>query len=279
MPLFARQQLSGGFVPLLTSQAGSCLTFANWKEASVKAISCHLADLLMKPGLSVLNSLSTIRSYFNWSGEVILNAMLPPPNREDVYKIRSLYDGAIIQIDASSLFALISQLQPERVILPLGSAGYFSQFWNQQSVDTMVYLHESENLPDTATKLGRYINLDSQKSFSRSLAEINTSHEHLYIMGDFNLAQMKELSSSKKYLFESDKPASDGMTGVVYSFDGPINILDTDMMNDHQPIDSRCSCQTCRTPFTRAHLHHLLQHTPLLAQRYLIQHNVSFMFL
>ena len=37
-----------------------------------------------------------------------------------------------------------------------------------------------------------------------------------------------------------------------------------------------CSCETCSQGFTRAYFHHLLQHTPLLAQRFLVIHNVFF---
>ena len=44
-----------------------------------------------------------------------------------------------------------------------------------------------------------------------------------------------------------------------------------------ETIDPECTCPTCSQQFTKAYLHHLLQQTPLLCHRLLIQHNVFWM--
>ncbi len=62
----------------------------------------------------------------------------------------------------------------------------------------------------------------------------------------------------------------------MYSISGPIDLrLSSERMN-FNVLDPNCSCPTCTQKLTRAYLHHLLQHTPLLCQRFLILHNIQF---
>ena len=62
-----------GFVPVLTSLAGSCLTAANWQEAGVHRASFHLAALLMKPGYDLLKTLPNLAAYVAWDESLVLN--------------------------------------------------------------------------------------------------------------------------------------------------------------------------------------------------------------
>jgi len=206
-----------GFVPTLSSQAGSCLTMANWEAAGIRTVAYRLDDLMMKPGQDALENLDDIRSYSAWKGQIVLNASLPPPNREGIYRFRSVYDGAWIRLDRPTLYKLVAQLKPDRVILPEGSDGYYQ--------------------------------------------------------GDLSLADFHQLAERMPCLVESDRPAQDAVSGLVYSEGACLSILDQQMAQAHQVIEAACQCPTCSQQFTRAYLHHLLQHTPLLAQRYLVQHN------
>jgi queuine tRNA-ribosyltransferase len=264
-----------GLVPLLSTQAGSCLTFLNWQGTNTKMVSYRITDLLMKPGLSFLSNLPDIRSYCTWPSSIVLNAVLPPPNSADKYSIRSLYDGSLIQIDVSDLFALINTLKPDKVVLPMGSAIY-TRFWNDLSSDIMPYFHVNENLGNIDIKVGRYITSDPQTPFSLLVEQINASQEPLYIMGDFNFTEMAQLVSCKKHLIETDRPSKDGLEGIIYNSEGLLNILGQERQEEHFAIDESCQCNTCTSKFTRAYLHHLLLHTPLLAERYLIQHNIYY---
>lgn len=269
-----QQHIASGLVPLLSTQAGSCLTLANLEDTGVTTVSINLVDLLMKPGQAVLNQLTSIRNYYQWPYRIILNAILPPADREDRYRFRSVYDGGLIEIDARSLFALIGRLKPDAVILSKESAAYFRDFSSLLASDTEVCFHHGENLPETDIKVSHYRMFDVQHSFSTLLDELDASNEIFYLTGNFDFYQMKKLAAYRKHLIESDTPARDGMNGIVYSQQGPLNILDASMTNDSRLIDDACQCQTCRQMFTRSYLHHLLQQTPLLAQRYLIQHNL-----
>lgn len=267
-----QEQHQQGLVPVLTSQAGSCLTFANWQAAGITVVSVYLADLLMKPGKALLDTLTTIREYYQWSGQIVLNASLPPANREDIYTLRSIYDGSKIAISVSELLALISRLQPDKVILPLGSGVYAKAVWQQLPDSIMPYYQLNEPIDALDRVIGRYMDIDSDTPLMADLP----LHTPLYIKGNPNLMSTNVKAYLTHYLVESDKPAVDGLSGMVYSSEGVLNILDDSMRKNYQLIDDHCSCQTCQSTFTRAYLHHLLQQTPLLAQRYLIQHNVWF---
>ena len=74
----------------------------------------------------------------------------------------------------------------------------------------------------------------------------------------------------------SNVPASDACNGRIYSDDGLIVLKDDAYRMDFNTIDKTCSCPTCDQQLTRAYLHHLFDHTPLLCQRFLIQHNIRF---
>jgi len=204
------------FVPNISTPAGSTLTFANWEAAGVRSIAICLAELIMKPGLSYLMHLGSIRKYYRWEHEIILNASRLVSNQEGIFQIRSSYDGSLIELSPATFFSLVSSLQPNKINLPF---------------DNSHYPHEINKLT---------------------------------LQGIEILAQP----------IDSDAPAKAGMQGQVCAEEGLINILDASMAMDFNPISNHCACKTCQQPFSRAYLHHLLQNTPLLAQRFLIQHNV-----
>lgn len=82
------------------------------------------------------------------------------------------------------------------------------------------------------------------------------------------------MQADKSLWTTSVKPAEDGFKGIVYSEQGDFSVLATDMKDTHTQLSPSCQCPACRQSLTRAYFHHLLQQTPLLAQRFLIQHNV-----
>jgi queuine tRNA-ribosyltransferase len=83
--------------------------------------------------------------------------------------------------------------------------------------------------------------------------------------------------SNPSSVWVTDKPAADAIQGKLYCESGIIDILEQQYQQQFSPIDQHCACSTCLDGYTRAYLHHLLQQTPLLAQRLLVMHNVGFM--
>ncbi len=77
------------FVPIVSSLAGGCLTAENWQRCGVQVVSCRLTDLLLKPGLDVLNKLPNLASYFGQPSAVLLNATMPKQDRHGQYLLVS----------------------------------------------------------------------------------------------------------------------------------------------------------------------------------------------
>lgn len=79
-----------------------------------------------------------------------------------------------------------------------------------------------------------------------------------------------------QHFFASDRPAQDAMQGIIYHKDGQYHLQDSEYAMDFELLDENCLCPSCQQSFTRAYLHHLLQSTPLLCQRFLLMHNVFY---
>lgn len=235
------QQRVINYVPVASSEAGACLTMENWQEIGIDTLSYQLTSLLMKPGIEFLMGLRDFRSYCGWQGAIVLNAVdFPSANKEGVHTIRSRYDGSLIQITSAELANLIGKLQPDQVILGPALSACFKNLGLE--------------LPES-------IRVDSP--------------DYLLAKNEFP-AKSELVGLSPLAAVETDKPASDAFQGQVYTEQGTIALLSNEMVNQHQVIDCNCSCPTCSQQFTRAYLHHLLIHTPLLCQRFLIQHNAHY---
>ncbi len=234
------------FVPTLTTVAGSCLTLANWRALGIDTFSFALETLLIKPGLSFLQSLPDLRSYLGWEGILVLNANSFTANVAS-HKLRSPFDGSVSQVERAVLLLLIQQLRANLTI------------YDQKVQDTKPYFE--------------YNNTQSLPDFIQKIVSANTGPS--YIRGDFALEQLSLLKFGSITYIESDKPAKDAIQGLVYS-NGEILDLQRVGAQQHEPIDADCNCPVCRQGYTKAYLHHLFAQTPLLCQRFLIQHNVTF---
>lgn len=236
-------------IPVLSSQAGSCLTLENWQQAGATHGVYSLEALLTKPGVSVLRGFCDLRRYTAWSGTLILNASLPAVPATGDYVVRSPYDGSTIKISKHELLTLISHLNADYVIWPTSTA-------------------EDAVLRDSGFKL-----------LTPGLNSFEDRGSLYYWIDKGNLDEARSLISTDFSLsiwFESDKPAADALQATIYSHQGVFNLLEPRYQDEFLPLDEACCCYTCQEGYTRAYLHHLIQQTPLLAQRFLILHNYTF---
>ena len=72
----------------------------------------------------------------------------------------------------------------------------------------------------------------------------------------------------------SNLTAQDGFLGYCYQDNHKINLLDKEYEQNYDLLTADCACESCEQGVTLSYLHHLIQHTPLLAQRYLVIHNI-----
>ncbi len=269
-----------GMIPILTTPAGSCLTGANWQEVGVNVASFYLTDLLMKPGYPFLKSFPNLADYVGWQGEWVLNASSLMMAADGLYTLRSHYDGSRSQYSLDEILDLIIALQPNIVILPEGISQQVHTRLASLPATIMPFVHATD-LIQSLQRLktcGVYIRYDKAASdhsiLFKQLEKFKDTAS--YIMGDLNLPLMRDLMAHGATWVESDLPANDAYEGDVYSGDVTFSLKGSDYHAQFDVIDGKCKCPTCDQKFTKSYLHHLLEHTPLLCQRFLIQHNLYY---
>lgn len=266
------------FIPVLTSEAGSCLTNANWEEAGINVVTYYLDSLLIKPGHAVLKKIPDLSSYTGWQGKVILNACRLKANKEGMISLVSPFDGARVKLSLGELFELIAALKPDAIILPAHIIQDFPGIWTNWPESILPFI-AAEDLMHHEVPIthGVYCHIKGAHSESDIIKQMNHwPHLFRYISGDVSHEFMRVLKEQGIEYIESDEPAKIGMAGKVYTHDGELNLTDLNRAMQFETIEADCKCPTCTQQFTRAYLHHLFLNTPLLCQRFLIQHNVHF---
>lgn len=261
------------FVPVLTSEAGLTLTTANWQEAQVDVASFHLNDLLIKPGLNALHELADLAHYLNWPGTLVLNASTLVANREGNITIVSPYDGSKLRLTCQQLIALIDHLKPGMVLLPAEIMRHVPDIWSQWNPAIMPYL-ALEDIKSQTVTLPHGVYLRHDELSNQLKAVLDLADLPVYLTDVSSVAVRLELANKAVYL-EADAPAVSAYNGVVTDGQGlPLDLKDTAASRQFEVINPSCTCCTCEQKLTKAYLHHLYHHTPLLCQRFLIQHNV-----
>lgn len=264
------------FIPILTSEAGLCLTAKNWQEVNVSVASYSLESLLYKPGMDVLKKITDIGRYLAWPGYIIFNGMSLVVNKEGLFVLKSPYDGSKIKFTLVDLLELIQHLNPTAVMLPKNIMNDFPQFWDHWNCSIFPFFHENDvEKQNTNQSYGIYFNIEVSKLDWQQLA--HWSNIPRYVIGNFEPRLIQELRHQGVAFIETDEPAKAALQGKVYTQSGTIDLTDLNIQMQFEPIDAKCICPTCSQQFSRAYLHHLLQHTPLLCQRFLIQHNVFYL--
>ncbi|TAL59262.1 MAG: queuine tRNA-ribosyltransferase [Legionella sp.] len=260
---------SHSFIPMISSEAGSSLTTANWQEVGIETLAYTLEDLLLKPGYSILMRIADCKKYLAWPGRLVLNASNLARNKEGIYTIVSPYDGSKMKFNSSELIALLCHLNPDMILLPKG----LEADW-PESILTFIPVDEAERAKPTSP-FGVYFVVDSailSEQFYQRFAQ--WAEVPRYII-NAPMDSIIELAQEKNVFLESNLPAEDALNGRMYAAQGLIDLQDPQYALCFDLLDEACSCPTCTQRFTQAYLHHLLGQTPLLCQRFLIQHNIS----
>lgn len=255
------------WVPVLTNPKQLCLTTQNWLEVGQKIACCYLDELLVKPGSSLLSNLPSLASYVNWQGTLVLNASQLKGNKSQNITIKSPYDGSTIQHELSDVWSLIVKLQPDVVLMPQRMVQALSPLLAEQKHDMKLFWHASEYARvDMADFYGVYGSYDEVKDVNEVRYAIQSENQSFNGLIDLN---------SVDYL-ESNEPVQKAIDGLLYTATEELDIKDKVHALDFEPIDKACHCPTCLAPFSKAYLHHLYEHTPLLCQRFLAEHNSYF---
>lgn len=96
-----------------------------------------------------------------------------------------------------------------------------------------------------------------------------------YVMGVGTPEDIVSLVSLGADMFDCVLPTRNARNGQMFTSTGTINISNARFKNDVDPIESECTCYTCRN-YSRAYLRHLYLSKELLAYRLNTIHNVHF---
>ncbi|MDF1758373.1 MAG: hypothetical protein P1U74_08770 [Legionellaceae bacterium] len=273
-----KNNLKNFILPILFDEATSCLTTENIEEMGIEWLSMDLSSLLMKPGIDILKTLNSIKSYVSWNRNIVLNASSLKVNSKGKFWIQSQFDGSRHYYTNNEILDLILNLAVEMVVLPekISLASHEIKSTNTVLLFSMTEYLANNNVIKSINSPGLYLdynkaNNDQAKTFLKDFP--GTSK---YIFGDINLKLMQDLLKYDDLYVESTKPSTDGYNGFIYSHGKVVSILDDGARLNFNTLDSSCSCQVCAEGLSASYLHHLYQHTPLLCQRLLISHNVFY---
>lgn len=76
-------------------------------------------------------------------------------------------------------------------------------------------------------------------------------------------------------MFDCVLPSRSGRNGQAFTWSGPINLRNARFAEDTDPLDNRCTCDTCNT-YSRAYLHHLVKSQEILGAMLMTEHNIAF---
>lgn len=260
-------------VPVATSPAGSCLTYDNFIAAGMQWLSYRLEDLLVRPGAQFCCRLS-LEEYSGWHQGTLLDARFSGKMRAESYIVRSPLDGSIQEINKEMLLALIKSLSPDKVMMPRGTWQEYSFFWQEILAPTQLYFASEEVVGTDWPYV--YNTYNAAQRFDNFIVALRDIKADTIVTGDFDSQQLSWLSFCQPHFIETDRPAADAVQGIVYNQNGHIAVLESKMAMDFAIIAPDCACTSCSQGLTRAYFHHLLQHTPLLCQRFLLEHNLHY---
>lgn len=96
-----------------------------------------------------------------------------------------------------------------------------------------------------------------------------------YLMGVGTPANIIESVARGVDLFDCVMPSRNARHGKIFTWSGPINILNAKFERDLLPLDIECDCPTCKN-HSRAYIRHLLKSKEMLGMRLCVIHNIYF---
>ena len=96
-----------------------------------------------------------------------------------------------------------------------------------------------------------------------------------YLMGVGTPKDLLNAVGSGMDMFDCVLPSRNARNGTLYTHDGAVRIRKQEHTRDDKPLDSHCSCYTCKN-FSRSYLRHLHKSNEILASVLSTIHNLHF---
>ena len=110
---------------------------------------------------------------------------------------------------------------------------------------------------------------------SEYTASLLPENKPRYLMGLGTPPDMLEAISNGIDMFDCVVPTRNGRNGQAFTWDGDLQLRNSEYKEDFTPIDPTCGCFTCKT-HTRAYIRHLFNTDELLGLRLVSLHNIYF---
>lgn len=104
------------FIPLVNTGSGELVPNYVWLALGHDQIAYQLKPLLFKPGLDVLCHVSSLADYVGWPGKLLLDVRNLWSDENETLRIRSPFDGRMVQLHRNEYQVLLSTLQPDELI-------------------------------------------------------------------------------------------------------------------------------------------------------------------
>lgn len=96
-----------------------------------------------------------------------------------------------------------------------------------------------------------------------------------YLMGVGTPRNILEAVARGVDLMDCVMPSRNARHGKIFTWSGPINILNAKYEKDSSPLDISCNCPTCQN-HSKAYVRHLLKSKEMLGMRLAVMHNLYF---
>ncbi|TAK52886.1 MAG: tRNA-guanine transglycosylase, partial [Bacteroidetes bacterium] len=96
-----------------------------------------------------------------------------------------------------------------------------------------------------------------------------------YLMGVGTPDNLLEAIERGVDMFDCVMPTRNARNGMMFTSHGDINIRNAQHKDNFEPVDSHCSCYTCRN-FSRAYMRHLFMAKEILGLQLATIHNLTF---
>lgn len=96
-----------------------------------------------------------------------------------------------------------------------------------------------------------------------------------YLMGVGTPKNILEAVARGVDLMDCVMPSRNARHGKIFTWSGPINILNAKYERDSSPLDINCDCPTCKN-HSKAYIRHLLKSKEMLGMRLAVMHNLYF---
>jgi len=109
-------------------------------------------------------------------------------------------------------------------------------------------------------------------SYTASLLPENSPR---YLMGMGTPVDMMEAISNGMDMFDCVVPTRNGRNGQAFTWNGELQLRNSEYKEDFSSIDKDCGCMACRK-YTRAYIRHLFNAEEILGLRLVSLHNIHF---